>query len=163
MKNKTLFRSIFMLILLGSILILPGCNKTEYVTVTNTKTITTTKDSTIMFDGSLLNESGIIQIKGIGDFCYQQAYINDSENIVYQGVTFEFVSYEKNVNKGEIIYSILAKFEDGTNEQLEYTGYTSDFDINIYITSHDNPYAGIFLLCDNIGETFVYLLVSVED
>ena len=149
---------------LVAVLMLPGCTKTEYVTVTNTDTttITSEKTKTVMFDGSLLEENGTVRIQGRGAFYYMQISNDFRENIVFHGVTFVPLPSPGTTVTAPIAYWVRAQFADETSEELIDVGFRSDYKVNIALTNHDNPTAGVMMLYDSIGEAFLYLLVSME-
>ena len=159
-------------------LTLSGCAKTEYVTVTDTTTATTTlpvvtvtqtvttsiaiNESTL--EQIMLADKGTIRIQGAGNFYYQRVDVVFNEDVLFQGITFipyvEYLLSKGTTISGPVAYSVLVEFDDGTSEVLQYVGYTSDFEINMAITDHDSPYAGVLMMHDEAGETFMYFMVS---
>lgn len=108
-------------------------------------------------------EHGNIKIASYGYFNFQR-YDRISEETEFKGVIFAPHQEQPGVTStGPIAYKIDVKFEDGTVETLQNIGLGSENNIDINLTQHENPRAGIILAWHD-GEggliRVLYLLVG---
>jgi len=107
-----------------------------------------------------LAAEGMIYIRGTGYFHYRLVDIPVTET-VFRGVTFAPNSPgEGTTITAPLAYWLTVRFADGTEEQMQYVGFYSDLAININITQHTGPRAGVMLIFDSLHKASIYLLVS---
>lgn len=108
-----------------------------------------------------LADSGSIFIRGEGYFHYQ--HVPMFWNGTIQGVTFTTYSPPGGTVTGPVAYWLTLTFADGSQEQLQDVGLLSTGQIDIDLTQHNDPRAGVMIVVQNEGGglTFEeYYLVS---
>ena len=110
----------------------------------------------------ILADQGNIRVDGRGYFNYQRVFAPLTGPTVYQNVTF--TPY---VPTGTIIapvtYQLTVTFADGESERLSNVGLGNTSNIDINVTQHNNPSAGVMLVWQEVGGSLtpvIYLLVS---
>ena len=109
-----------------------------------------------------VSRPGYIRVDVRGYFRYQRVFAPLTGPTVYQNVTF--TPY---VPTGTIIapvtYRLTVTFTDGVSEQLQNVGLGNTANIDINVTQHNNPGAGVMLAWQDVGGSLspvIYLLVS---
>ena len=110
----------------------------------------------------MLADQGNIRVDVRGYFRYQRVFAPLTGPTVYQNVTF--TPY---VPTGTIIapvtYQLTVTFADGESERLSNVGLGNTSNIDINVTQHNNPSAGVMLVWQEVGGSLtpvIYLLVS---
>ena len=148
--KRRLFVGLIMLTLLC--VVLSACN-------VNTTTPTTPPGTTQL----TLNDEGNIGVDGRGYFYYQKV-LTLTATTTYHGVIFTLNTPGPGTTiLAPIAYWFTITFADGSSEQIQEVGLGQVNNIDINITEHDNPSAGVLLVWQDIGGSltpFLYLLVS---
>jgi hypothetical protein len=145
MKTRLLVLLAALVLALGAF---SGCSVTDD---TNTSTNT---------GSAALAEQGRIHIGGEGYFNYQ--HVTRFWNGDFEGVTFTTYSPAETVS-APVAYWLTLTFADGAQEQVMYVGLLSDGLIDIQLSQHENPRAGVMIVAytESGGLTFEeYYLVS---
>jgi hypothetical protein len=154
------------LILVGA-LMLSGCTKTEYVTVTDTTTlpaVTVTQTASALNGDVLLADEGFLTIDGTGSFYYQRFDGEIGEGILFHDVIFTRSYYVQDGTTVTqvvmpLMYNITVEFQDDTTEILSFVGLPAENAINVNLTQHDSPQAGVMMV--TVDRTvYTYILVS---
>ena len=153
-----------------------ACDTAKGSTLSATSTSTVTSTPAISSPGAttlpaapsvgsepfMLADQGSIRVDGRGYFNYQRVFAPLTGPTVYQNVTF--TPY---VPTGTIIapvtYRLTVTFTDGVSEQLQNVGLGNTANIDINVTQHNNPGAGVMLAWQDVGGSLspvIYLLVS---
>jgi hypothetical protein len=136
-------------------------SSTPTFTVTPTYTLPTTPTTPVA--PLEFPDSGSIRLDGEGYFHFQRVFGNISQPTFYQGVIFAPHHEAPGVTStGPIAYKIDVQFADGAVETLQYIGLAFDGNVDINLTKHTGPAAGVMLAWHNVGaiNQFIYLLVS---
>ena len=108
-------------------------------------------------------DQGNIRINGYGYFHFERVG-SISEEIDFQGVVFSPHREQPGVTStGPIAYKVDVQFADGTIEVLQSVGLGNEKNIDINLTKHENPKAGIMMAWHNVNSGLtrvLYLLVS---
>jgi hypothetical protein len=111
-----------------------------------------------------LPDEGIINLAGVGFFNFQRISQPVTTPINFHGVTFTAGGPGPGTTiTAPISYWIIAKFQDGTTEDLRYIGLGDTKNININMTMHGNPRAGVlqgWQQVDGSLRNAIYILVS---
>jgi hypothetical protein len=87
-----------------------------------------------------------------------------TDTTTYHGVTFTPHTPGPNTTiLAPIAYWFTITFADGSSEQIQEVGLGQVNNIDIKITEHDNPSAGVLLVWQDVGGSlmpFLYLVVS---
>jgi hypothetical protein len=144
------------------------CTPTATTTVTPTATVTTTVTLPMTTStGSVqftLPDEGIINLAGVGYFYFQRISQPITAPISFHGVTFTQGGAGPGTTiTAPISYWIIAKFQDGTTEDLRYIGLGDTKNININVTMHGNPRAGVLQGWQQVNGSLrnvIYILVN---
>lgn len=107
-------------------------------------------------------DSGFIKIGYDGYFKFQRVFDSIDEATYFEGVIF--TPHDFGVTpSGPIAYSLDVRFADGTVEWLQNVGLGWESNIDIRVTKHENPKAGVILAWHEVNgglRSVLYLLVS---
>ena len=110
----------------------------------------------------ILANQGNIRVDGRGYFYYQRVFAPLTGPTVFQNVTF--TPYVPTVTiTAPVTYQLTVTFADGASEQLQNVGLGNTSNIDINVTQHNNPSAGVMLVWQDVGGSLnpvIYLLVS---
>jgi hypothetical protein len=142
----------------------PTPTSTPTFTTTPTYTLPTSPSTTV--EPLVLPDSGYVRLTGYGYFKFQRVFEPLDEPALYEGVIFGPHREPPGVTStGPIAYKIDVQFTDGTVEVLQYIGLGNTNTLDVNLTQHEHPNAGILLAWQDIsgGLTRVmYLLVNVD-
>ena len=124
-----------------------------------------TSTSTTSTQAFVFPEQGNIRINGEGYFQFLRSD-QISGNTTFENVVFAPHKEQPGVTStGPIAYKLDVRFADGTVEVLQYVGLGNENDIEINLTKHASPNAGILLAWHNVNgglSRVIYLLVSEQ-
>jgi hypothetical protein len=129
-----------------------------------------TSSATTTVEPQVIPDSGYMRISGEGYFKVRRVtdtrplFDQSAGAVNFEGVTFTaHVEAPGTTTTGPLAYKIDVQFADGAVEVLQYIGLGNIDYIDINLTRHENPKAGILLSWQNasgsLQEVF-YLLVS---
>jgi hypothetical protein len=151
----------------GTVTSTPTTTPTSTPSPTLTATYTLPATPTTPVTPQVIPDSGFISISGYGGyFNLQRVYGYIDQPTYFQGVVFAPHQESPGVTStGPIAYKIDVQFTDGTVEVLQYIGLGNTNTLDVNLTQHEHPNAGILLAWQDIsgGLTRVmYLLVNVD-
>jgi hypothetical protein len=160
-------------LLLGTLAAAAGCGSPAVATTKTTPVNTTALSPAVVQLPTIapadvikltLPDQGNIRVDGRGEFNYQRVYKTITEATTWQGVTFTPFTYGPGTTiTAPVGYWFTITFADGTSEQLQYVGLGNTDNVDINVTKHNNPAAGVILAWQDVGgglTPFLYLLVS---
>ena len=159
-------------LLLGTLAEAAGCNPAAVTTKTSLVNTTALSPADVQLSTVApadvikltLPDQGNIRVDSRGEFNYQRVYKTIAEATTWQGVTFTPFSYGTGTTiSAPVGYWFTVTFADGISEQLQYVGLGNTNNVDINITKHNNPAAGVILAWQDVGGSltpFLYLLVS---
>jgi hypothetical protein len=139
-------------------------SSTSIPTVTATYTLPTTPSTPAA--PLEFPDSGNIRIGGDGYFYFQRVYGYITQPTYYQGVIFSPHQGEPGVTTtAPVAYSIDVQFGDGEVENLLWVGLGFTDHVDISLTKHTQPRAGVLLAWHDVNSSLaqvMYLLVSED-
>ena len=163
-----------LLLLLNLLLI--GCNSKltsqSHTTTSNLSPTTATSVTTLptTYQTSpvefIFPDNGSIKLDGFGYFNFQRVFTDIQEPTIYKGVIFSPHITEQGITiSGPVQYWFDLKFSDGAIEQLQLVSLGSENNIDINLSKHDQPKAGVMIVWHDVKgglQQILYLLVNQE-
>jgi hypothetical protein len=119
-------------------------SSTPTFTVTPTYTLPATPSTPVQ--PKVIPDSGYIRISGEGLYKFQRVYGDINQPTYFEGVIFAPHQEAPGITStGPIAYKIDIQFADGTVEVLQYIGLGNANNLDISLTKHEHPRAGILL------------------